>query len=189
MKTIDARFDETMISCLKSIIGQTLTKYKCDPFVFSQAVFGIVGIYTEQGCYALTNEIETLDHFGADEDVAVFRFKTSQDSEIHSLLDGISMVETPVGRKIKEIRIVNENQRLFKNNEQTYDVWVTRGIIIILEDDREISFEKQVWFSEMISVNRGENLIEQFTSASDFIEDWEVPYRAECERKTIILKH
>lgn len=81
----------------------------------------------------------------------------------------------------------NENQRLYKSGIQTYDVWVTRGVIFKLENGREISLEKDVWFSEDIIVERGENLIEKFASTNEFIENFDGEYKAECQRYTITI--
>ena len=75
MKTIDIRFNDYMISVLKSMVGKKMLRYKCDPFVYSPAVYGIAGVCTESGSYAFTNKIEILDHYGADDDVAVFRLE------------------------------------------------------------------------------------------------------------------
>ena len=95
------------------------------------------------------------------------------------------MVDVPVNRIIREIKIINERQKLFNGTEQTYDVWLTRGVVFILDDGLEIAFEKSVWFSEMITITRGENLLEQFAPTSGFSEEWEKPFRGECERSVL----
>ncbi|MBE5807248.1 MAG: hypothetical protein E7317_02785 [Clostridiales bacterium] len=186
MKNIDIRFDATTMETLQELIGKKLVKYKCDPF-FSPSAFGIVGLYTEQGIFALTNDIRVMDHFGSDEDVAVLELNASTEREIHSWIDNITMVETPVGTSVKEIRVINENQRLYRGGEQIYDVWLTRGIIFVMNDRLEIAFEKQVWFSEMISVSKGYHLYQQFSPVNEFSENWEYPFTGECERQVITL--
>ena len=95
------------------------------------------------------------------------------------------MIELPVKKTIKEIDIINEHQKVFENDKQTYDVWLTRGIIFRLEDDTEISLEKNVWFSEMITVDKGENLLSKFTPVEEFSEDWEGNFRGECSRDIV----
>ena len=188
MKTIDLRFDEHMISILKSMVNSKMLKYKCDPFVYSPAVYGIAGVCTESGSYAFTNQIEVLDHYGADEDVAVFRIEERPEEQIVSLVQDVKIVDVPVNRVIREIKVINEHQMLYDRSEQIYDVWLTRGVIFIMSDDLEIAFEKSVWFSEMIIVTRGENLLEQFTPTASFAEEWEDPYRGECERNVISIQ-
>ncbi len=188
MITTDVRFTDQMIQSMQAMIGRKMIKYKCDPFVYSPAVFGIVGVVTDNGSYAITNTIEVMDHFGSSEDVAIFRFEERPEAEIKSLVDDVKMVDISVGRIIKEIHIVNEHQKLYEKNEQTYDVWLTRGIIFVMDDNLEIAFEKNVWFSEMITVDRGNHLIEKFAPTSEFADDWDMPYHGECERETIVIR-
>ena len=178
MKSIDVRFNQEEISLIKNMVGTTLTKYKCDPY-------GIVGICTDKSAYAFTNAIQVMDYYGADEDVAVLRLEKRADSEIESLISENTMIELPVKKTIKEIDIINEHQKVFENDKQTYDVWLTRGIIFRLEDDTEISLEKNVWFSEMITVDKGNNLLSKFTPVEEFSEDWEGDFRGECSRNVV----
>ena len=188
MKSIDIRFTDQMVANLRSMVGKKFLRYKSDPFDYTPSSFGLVGIITEDNSYAFTNTIEVLDYYGADEDVAVFRLEERPEEQIESLLQDTKMIKVPVNRIIKEIHIVNEHQKLFEDDVQTYDVWVTRGVIFIMEDGLEVSFEKNVWFSEMITVDRGENLIERFDPTSEFTENWEAPEPAECEREITKLK-
>ena len=185
MKSIDVRFNQEEVSLIKNMIGTTLTKYKCDPFEFSTAVYGIVGIYTDKSAYAFTNKIQVMDYYGADEDVAVFKLEKRSNSEIKSLISGNTMIELPINKTIKEIDIINEHQKVFAHDKQNYDVWLTRGIIFRLDDNTEISLEKNVWFSEMITVDKGENLLNKFTPSSEFTEDWEGDFRGECSREIV----
>ena len=185
MKSIDVRFNQEEVSLIKNMIGTTLTKYKCDPFEFSTAVYGIVGICTDKSAYAFTNAIQVMDYYGADEDAAVFRLVKRSDSDIKSLISGNTMIELPVNKTIKEIDVINEHQKVFTHDKQTYYVWLTRGIIFILEDDTEISLEKNVWFSEMITVDKGDNLLNKFTPTREFSEDWEGDFRGECSRDIV----
>ena len=49
--------------------------------------------------------------------------------------------------------------------------------------DRQISFEKAVWFSEEIYIQKGYGLIEKFASTNNFVEsDWDAGITAECSR-------
>ena len=187
MKHSDIRFDTSMMALLNHLIGRELTKYKCDPFIFSPLVYGIAGVCTKDLSIAFTNTIEVMDHYGQLEDVAVFRVSAMPEEKICSMVKGKNMQEIHIQQKISEIQVVNENQRLFNNEVQTYDVWITRGVIFKLADNLEISFEKNVWFSEMITVERGYNLLEKFSPVSRFTENWEGNYRGECTREIITL--
>ncbi len=114
MKHIDVSFTKKEISLIKEMIGTTLTKYKCDPFMFSTAVYGIVGICTDKSAYAFTNKIQVMDYYGTNEDVAIFRVEKCEDSTIKSLIKENTMIELPINKKIKEIDIINENQKVFE---------------------------------------------------------------------------
>lgn len=188
MKHIDVRFNEKELRFIQEMVGTTLAKYKCDPFEFSTAVYGVVGICTDKASYSFTNSIQVVDYYGADEDVAIFRVARCHESEIKSLINDNTMIELPVNKNIREINIVNEHQKVFEHNNQTYDVWLTRGIIFKLEDNTEISLEKNVWFSEMITVDRGENLLSKFSPVEEFSENWEDNFRGECTREIVKIR-
>lgn len=179
-----------MLKNLKRSIGKKLKKFKCKPFDSSPSVYGIIGVYIGESTYKLTNFCEVLDYYGRDEDVAVFKFEPAKENEIKTCTDDGEMIETPVGSTIKKIHVINEHQKLFFKNEQTYDVWVTRGIVFFLEDGREISFEKEIWFSEFIRIQKGYNLEEKFDSIDTFLEGWEdcEDYTPKCEREVTVLE-
>ncbi len=90
----------------------------------------------------------------------------------------------PVELPVQRILVVQENQQLFENGEQTYDVWLTRGMLFDF-GEFQLAFEKAVWFSEEIYITRGQNLISKFTPASNFCnpDRWEDGIEAKCFRK------
>ena len=190
MKQIDVRFDTGMVQMLAGMIGKKFEMFKCDPLEYSTLVYGLVGLYIGNAVYKLDNYIEVQDFYGHPDDVAMFRLHLSEDAEIQSMGDGVQMVKTPVEAKISRIRIVDENQQLFFDGEQTYDVWVTRGIIFDLEDGREVSFEKSVWFSEQINIQRGYDLLRTYQPTDSFLEEWEdnEGYTAKCQRSIRTLE-
>lgn len=187
MKQIDVRFDAQTMDLMQSLLGSTLIKYKSDPFIFSPSVFGIVGIVTDRVSVAFTNSIKVMDYYGALEDVAVFQAEPRDEEDFNSMMVGAVMVDTCINGRIMAVDIVNEHQKLFKNEMQTYDVWTIRGVIFRLEDGLELSLEKNVWFSEMITIKKGYNLIDDFAPITEFEEDWDEGYRGECTREIITL--
>ena len=58
-----------------------------------------------------------------------------------------------------------------------------------MEDERQIAFEKDIWFSEEINIHKGQNLITKFAPVETITENWENvdDYRAECDREEIII--
>lgn len=185
MIAIDMRFDQKFIS---GLIGKCFEKYRSDSFDFTNSVTQIVGLCIEGKEYSLTNIQEVTDYFGTQEDVSVFRIKKVDEGTVQSAFRNTEMIETPIKDTIDEIRLVNENQKLFKTGELKYDVWLTRGIIFVV-DGREISFEKDnVPFSEEIVISRGYNLIEKYSNEEDFLDGWEEEYTPECTRQVITIK-
>ena len=188
MIKMDFRFSAAEMAEFKNMIGRKMVKYKCDPFEFSTAVYGIVGIAFEDASYAFTNRTEVLNYYGVQEDVALFKMQKVSFCDIHSMIQDQKMVETPVNSVVSDIVLVNERQSLFEKNVQTYEVLIPRGIIFMFEDGHELSFEKSIWFSEDISVERGYHLIDRFTPTSEFTEGWSGDYRAECLREVLSIK-
>ena len=91
-------------------------------------------------------------------------------------------------KSFRGVEIVQENQRLFERGKQIYDVWLTRGIVFDF-GDRQLSFEKAVWFSEDIYIQRGYDLAKKFSKVEAFINsDWNESIVAECSRETIALE-
>ena len=82
----------------------------------------------------------------------------------------------------------SDNQKVYENCDQTYDAWLTRGVIFTV-DGCEISFEKQNWpYSEEINVECGYNLIDKFSDVNDFSEDWNSGIKAVVTRENVVLQ-
>jgi hypothetical protein len=182
MNPIDMRFN---VNVIKGLIGKTFIKYKCDAFDFTNSVTQIVGIYIGERVFSLTNIQENVDYFGDNDDVAICRFTETVDDSVKSAFKDTEMITTPVGGTIDKILIINENQKLFKNDEELYNVWLTRAIIFYV-DRREISFEKDnVPFSEEIVIHRGYDLIEKLSDEKEFLTAWSEGLVPECTRDII----
>lgn len=179
------RFDQ---NTLKKWIGKNFVKYKCDPFAYTNSVTAIAGIFIDKEVYKLTNIQTTIDYFGVNDDCGVFTLEQTESNEIKSLFDNVEQVEIPVSEIIQKITVVNENQQIYKNQEQTYDVWLTRCIIFRFSD-REISFEKDnIPFSEEIIIRRGYELVKQLSSEKDFLEGWDDEITPQCSREYIEIE-
>ena len=131
---------------------------------------------------------EVMDYYGEQEDVALFKIERRPLSSIQSLVQDQAMIEIPVEAIVSEILIVNERQKLFENDEQIYEVLLTRGIIFKFEDGHELSMEKNIWFSEDITVEKGYNLLNRFSPETEFDEGWSGNYRGECSREILLLR-
>lgn len=187
METEDLRFDSTKIEELKESIGKILKYVRCNPFEYSAAIYGIVGIVTDVGAYIFTNSLETINYLGTHEDVAMFEVELTDEEKIKSKILDEELINMQINKRIKGIRLINEHQEVFHEGVKAYDVRLTRGIIFDMEDGLEVSLEKDVWFSEMIYVQRGRDLLEKFASTKDFEEDWQDSYRGKATRKIVEL--
>ena len=184
MIQIDIRFNPDETNMLRSLIGEKLESIQHDPFLFVNSSSQALQINAECGTYYLYSFTEPLDYYGTTEDVAVWTFE----SERYKAVDNKAFITTPVQAVIKNITLVQENQRLFRGETQIYDVWLTRGIIVDF-GDYQLAFEKAVWFSEDIYVHKGYDLTKKFASVDNFINsDWSNGLRAECSRKTESLQ-
>ena len=187
MQCTDIRFNEKTVALLQAMVGQCFHKLKHDPFIYAESVYQNVGLYIGNKTYLLANELAVMDYYGAMEDVALLRLESCKEDEIKSGLSDTMQIDDIVEAVITEIRIVNENQQLFKNGEQTYDVWLTRGIIFVC-GEREIALEKDIWFSEEIAISKGYNTIKQFADPKEFAENWSDENVAKCAREIITLR-
>ena len=181
---IDVRLKNEDIRILQAAVGKDLDRIEHDEFVetntSSQAVRFVLG----DARFYLYSFTEPLDYYGAEEDVAVWSVKEKE----YLLIVNKSFVSTSIQEKITAIHIVQEHQRLFENSQQTYDVWVTRGIIIDF-GDHELAFEKPIWFSEDILIHKGNNLIERFQPVEEICKSgkWKDGITMECSREIMTL--
>lgn len=187
---IDVSFSDSIISFLMSVVGKKFEKYRTDPYDYVSSVYGIVGVYVDGKVFKLTNFTEQQDHFGTLDDVAVLKFEETGDNDIKTCVEDGEMINHPVNNEISEIKIINEEQILKHQNQAIYKVQLTRGIIFVMKDGLEIAFEKPVWFSEMIDIHQGYDVLNKFATTETFIEEWTdcEGYEPECSRSIISLK-
>lgn len=185
---VDISFDKTTVNMLKNMLGKRFELYSCDPFVSSPSVLGIIGICVDGKFYKITSCLEPVRRFYHNEDVAVLRLAACRPEEIVSRADNGKMIDTPVNNIITRIDFVNDHETIL-HDADSKDLLSTKGIIFHLAGGNEISFEIKTWFSEMITIRRGYDLIKQFTPLDSFLEEWDdcEGYRAKCSREIIRL--
>ena len=138
--------------------------------------------------YTFNNEIVPLDYYGSGvEDVAILSFSMASENLIHEERSFERAIELPIKQKIKDVAVVTETQKVFENSILNYETILTRGVIFYLFDGYEVSFEKDIWFSEIIKIQKGYNLIDKFSSKKEFEEDWTGNYSAQCVRVCELL--
>lgn len=179
---------ETEQQLLKSMVGGQFESYQCDPFVYSPMVFGIVGLAVSGKIYRLRADLKHVRRFFTDEEVACFQLEEASGSDIVSRMENGALVETPIRAVIRSISIVNDIQTVCRGDQRKRFASTT-GILFHLEDHQEVSFELETWFSEMITVKRGYDLMKTFAPETEFLEEWEAfgEYEAQCRREVIVF--
>lgn len=92
MKKLDMRFDENIC---RTMTGKTFDKYRCDRFDFTNSVTQLVGVYVGNSIYALTNIQESVDYFGNQDDIGVFKLSIVDDTRIKSAFQDQEQINTP----------------------------------------------------------------------------------------------
>lgn len=103
----DLRLNEDIF---KRMIGKQFYKYKCDPFVFTNTVTGIVGLYIGEKVFELKNEQTAFQYFDSMDDVALWNIKEVNDPEIHSVFANTEQIDTLINQNINSITLANEHQ-------------------------------------------------------------------------------
>lgn len=176
------------LDLLNTMIWKTFDKYKCDPFINSPMVYGIVGIYIDGKPFKITSLLRKVQRFLTTDEVAEFKIAETTDDSIKTFMVDGYMIDNPVNSKINSITIINDFQTI-KHDGKLYNFNSTVALIFTLEDSRELSFEIGTWFSEMITIQKGYELIKNLTPTDDFIEECEdcAGYIPEIKRELIII--
>ena len=192
MISIDKRLNDEEINILRQLIGKKIVSFRHQEFRPTPASYGAVDIETEKGMIYLFSDLEPLPAYGDVDDVAVWTLTRECRSWIdESPYAYVFASASPVNEPVKEIHVVQEHQRLYKNGEQTFDVRVTRGIIFDF-GDYQYSLEKAVWFSPLIFIEKGNDLINTFDSTDHFVscewnDGWDDDVTAECDREILLI--
>ncbi|MDO5307900.1 MAG: hypothetical protein Q4G03_00165 [Planctomycetia bacterium] len=183
---VDISIDHTTMATLQSMVGKTFERYSCDPFLFTPTVIGIVGLYIGGKSYKLTSDLESVECLFDKEDFAIMKIAPCQPNEIVTRMVDGQLIDTPVQDRIVRIDVVNDLEALTHDDERS-ELHSTKGVVFYLASGNEISFEIEVYFSEMITIRRGYNLVAQFTPVDDFLEGWKAGYVPDSEREVVTL--
>ncbi|MDO4854932.1 MAG: hypothetical protein Q4A43_05965 [Coriobacteriia bacterium] len=186
MKTVDIRLPKSQKTLLKELIGKEFKKFRCDKFHFRPAVYQIIGLFVGDNQYALKNEIQPIDYYGSEEDVAVLSFDQVDEQEISSHVIGGKQVDTPINQQINNIRLVEDTHIMSLGEEDAYRFSYTKAIIFDLKD-RQIVLEKDIWFSEDILIYRGLNAESKIAAPEAELEESDVcQFRAERRFESLL---
>ena len=182
----DLRLNEDIF---KRMIGKQFYKYKCDPFVFTNTVTGIVGLYIGEKVFELKNEQTAFQYFDSMDDVALWNIKEVNNPEIHSVFENTEQIDTLINQNINSITLANEHQIVNIHNQE-YNLWLTRAILFHLENC-DIDFKKNnTAFSEEIEIKCGHDLLSEFPKRNDyFLDQWIKGIEANVETEFIKIQH
>ena len=175
------------IQIFTNIKGCQFEQYKADPFVYSPMVFGIVGISVNGESYKITARLKEAQRFYTTEEVVCLEIEKVAEENIYSLMDDGEMITTPVYNTIHSVEVVTDFQTISKDSD-VKEFTHTVGYIFKMIDGLEISFEIGSWYSEMITIRKGYDLINRFTPVEEFYEEWEdTGFKAECRREIKVI--
>ena len=179
----------TELDLLRSMIGKTFDKYKCDPFVNTPMVYGIIGVYIDGKAFKITSLLKEVKRFLTTDEVSEFKITETTDENIKTFMIDGELINNPVKSKIKSITVINDFQTL-EHDGEIYEFASTVGLIFKFEDSRELSFELGTWFSEMITIQKGYDLVSKMTPTDDFIEEWEdcEGYIPKSRRECVVIE-
>ena len=186
MNIVDTKLHAEEKTALASMVGRRLDKYRCDEFHFSPSVYQMVAVYVDGTPYAIENTTEVLDYFGDIDDVAVISIKQASPAEVASHVVGGTLVSTPINQVIQDIRIYEDTQVMSDGEQDLYSYSYTKAIVFVLPD-RQLVFEKDVWFSEDIFVYRGPNAEAKIAAPEDDLEE-STRHTLHAEREVVSLK-
>ncbi len=184
----DYRLNDSAINILKSFKGKKFDSFLSDNAfggtkTFFNALFSVNKEY-----YSFKNSFSALDYYGNGiEDVALLSFDKATDELVSKEKAFERTIEIPIDQIIRDVEIVNEIQTLTYQGTLQYETTLTRGIIFHMNDGYEISFEKDIWFSEAINTQRGYKLLEKYNPVSEFEEDWTNGVIGQCVRNSMFL--
>ena len=169
---VDLTLDDDSMNILKSMVGKYFDHYSHDPFYFSPVVFDVVGFYIGEESFKLDVKRKVVEYFFDVDDVSFMTFVKTEPEKIVSYMENGKLIDSPAHDEIVGIDVVNDREIVTCGADRR-EVFSTKGVIFRLASGNEISFEIQPWFSEMITIQRGYDLIKKFVPLEDFLEDWE----------------
>lgn len=174
---IDKRLNPEQEAFLKSLIGKKVDKIRHDRFDYSNVSYERVTIFCEDEVYELNNGVEALDFMWDDfgeETVVVFKFFKTEDKGIdydYGCEGYPAQVETPVEKTLIDVILVEDHVEAFgrASGDRFSQHDYVKGAILVFEGIK-YSFVRDVWFSDDITIYKGNN---PEAKIGDPDEDWE----------------
>ncbi len=155
-----------MLIYLKNLIGKKLNWIKHDELIIVPVTHGVVYLNIDDIIYSITDFYEIRHILGGNLDVSVLKIKIDNNELTEATVD-LKKACQNFNSIITSITIVNTNTKFVNPDDNlTYQLLDTQGIIFTLEDNYELAFDKDD-FGENMSIYRGYNLKKEFEYVVD----------------------
>lgn len=158
MKKIDVRLDDKSRNMLSGLVGKRFESFSCDEFHFRPAVYQAVYFTVDGKNFAIENKTKALEYFGSIEDMGVITISEWGKKPFSSRVVHGTQIEIPVNEPIAGIQTIDDVYTMTENGEKVSSIAFTKAVVFLFSD-RQIVFEKDVWFSEDIYIHRGSNAV------------------------------
>lgn len=168
----DTRIRKGEIGLLISTIGQTLVKYRHDPFI-NTPTFSIQGeVFFSNEIIQIKCDEYPYDFFEAGkEDISALSVSIIKKDEAVSAGIGIKQIDFPVNEVVRDVWIVDDSIQEYVKRKPGQTYQLTRGIVFVLEDC-QLAFEKGVWLSLEIIPHKGKEVISKFAPLGKDLDGW-----------------
>lgn len=185
MNKMNKQFNKKELDLLKLIVNTNINKIVHDEFIYTNTSFGHVNIISNNNIYELKCSIDNFYYFGDPEDVAVLSFNEVNEKDVKSELSDHKQTETKINDTLLNVDVINESQYVkIGNKEYLYEY--TKGIILYF-NNIEYGFKMSSWFSEIIEIHKGCNLIDKFKDHKRFKESFKLADAVEVTSNIVRL--
>ena len=180
MTRVERYLTDGDIAVLKELRGKTLDYIRLNPDDPSHTVLQVIEFAFGNEKRYLYCDLEVMDFFGLTEDISYFEFTSIK----YPFVDSCNLVVEQMGREITGVAEVRDTIKEYLDGELDYEFSFTRGIIIHF-GKYQMSLEKVSYFSELIRVRKGYDLVSKFSPVEDYRNDFIPNTKLELSRDVI----
>ena len=156
-----------------------------------EVAWNTVRLHTDKGSFDVNCllELAPVNDEGEDDDLGVVSVDLAPASQLEVPSIATDVIRLEIGRKIIEVEIVDDNQRIYENERLFYSRKTTKAIIFYTDEDCLV-LDRHNWFDEMMFVTQGpdaESLLEDEWADWEDIEEEEpgIHYEFTMSRETL----
>lgn len=172
MIEIDKRLQPTELELLRELIGATIVSMDAVLVDNDNSAWNTVRIHAKKGSVDISNLLEELplNDEGDTDEYAVMSVAAAPDENL--VVDAITADTSAciVNQVVSGVLLAEGRVKTFYKGKELTDRTYTQAVILRLSDDSYLVFDKEAWFEEIITIKRGESLIELLYDESP---DWE----------------